>query len=122
MTQETIAHVQGIVAEHGSDAWWSMEVRLQLYRHLDFARTVRLMAHGGVLTTKVTFTQERLVCCCPARTHQAGRDAVSLLQHAQQRLVVHRGGPGLAMHCARSLPDQTPDRLYRVTAPTVCPP
>jgi isoleucyl-tRNA synthetase len=26
MTPESIAHVQSIVAKHGSDAWWSMEV------------------------------------------------------------------------------------------------
>uniref|UniRef100_A0A7C3PE34 Isoleucine--tRNA ligase n=1 Tax=Oscillatoriales cyanobacterium SpSt-418 TaxID=2282169 RepID=A0A7C3PE34_9CYAN len=26
LTQETIAHVQAIVAEHGSDAWWEMSV------------------------------------------------------------------------------------------------
>ena len=27
MTTETIAHIQSVVAEHGSDAWWSWEVR-----------------------------------------------------------------------------------------------
>ncbi len=26
LTQETIEHIQGIVAEHGSDAWWEMSV------------------------------------------------------------------------------------------------
>lgn len=25
LTEESIAHIKGIVAEHGSDAWWEME-------------------------------------------------------------------------------------------------
>lgn len=27
MTNETIAHIQSVVAKHGSDAWWSWEAR-----------------------------------------------------------------------------------------------
>jgi isoleucyl-tRNA synthetase len=26
MTAETISHIQSVVAEHGTDAWWSFEV------------------------------------------------------------------------------------------------
>jgi isoleucyl-tRNA synthetase len=32
MSQETIAHVQAVVAEHGSDAWWSWQARCALLR------------------------------------------------------------------------------------------
>lgn len=28
MTAETIAHIEAVVQEHGSDAWWTFEVRL----------------------------------------------------------------------------------------------
>lgn len=27
MTEETIAHVEAVVQEHGSDAWWTFEAR-----------------------------------------------------------------------------------------------
>lgn len=26
LTEESIEHIRGIVAEHGSDAWWEMEI------------------------------------------------------------------------------------------------
>ncbi len=34
LTEETIEHVTQIVAQHGSDAWWQMEVADLLPEHL----------------------------------------------------------------------------------------
>jgi isoleucyl-tRNA synthetase len=30
MTAATIDHIQGVIAEHGSDAWWTMDVRSRI--------------------------------------------------------------------------------------------
>ena len=40
LTEESIEHIRGIVAEHGSDAWWEMETA-------DLLPPVRLLANMG---------------------------------------------------------------------------
>lgn len=41
LTEESIEHIRGIVAEHGSDAWWEMETA-------DLLPPVRLLANMGL--------------------------------------------------------------------------
>jgi isoleucyl-tRNA synthetase len=33
MTEETIAHIEAVVREHGSDAWWTFEARSGFRMH-----------------------------------------------------------------------------------------
>lgn len=41
MTQETIEHIRGIVAQKGADAWWELEVGPCFDTHGHFRLTIR---------------------------------------------------------------------------------
>ena len=46
LTEETIAHVQTIVAEHGSDAWWTMDVRARDFVTKSISSNFRILSSG----------------------------------------------------------------------------
>lgn len=51
LTEESIEHIRGIVAEHGSDAWWEMKTA-------DLLPPVRLYLRLYLIKTNVGFAAE----------------------------------------------------------------
>lgn len=103
LTEESIEHIRGIVAEHGSDAWWEMEVadllppvRLKtiiIRSRNELPYVLAPLSHEGVGCIGGLVSRHRLFCCPCCVTRGASPTAnevtsVVLQQHFSSKLLL----------------------------------